>query len=112
MKRACALSSLDGKRARSELVDGGWFVEGVECWLHFLCCTGSLNDDNRKLEWTLNALDMEDPFKREPVVPADILECLRCMLPLSVVCVAIGLCVVAVGRKGSQSVTLLGIGKT
>ena len=52
---------------------------GVDVWLHFLLCTGSLNDDNRKLQWTLDALAMDDPFEREHVVPEDILNCLRCM---------------------------------
>ena len=55
---------------------------GFDCaWLVvciFFGCTGSLNDDNRKLEWTVEALAMEDPFEREHEVPEDISKCLRC----------------------------------
>ena len=50
-------------------------MSGVKVTLRL--CADSLADDDRKLEWTLDALEFEDPFDKEVVMHSDILKCLR-----------------------------------
>ena len=40
------------------------------------CLTGEMKDDVQKLDFTIKALAMDDPFVSIPVVHADIRECL------------------------------------
>ena len=74
------------KKTKHEQVVAGQFLlmAGVKVALRI--CADSLADDDRKLEWTLDALEFEDPFDKEVVVHSDILKCLRCLCFLSFWC--------------------------
>ena len=79
MKRGGAQQADYVKRARQEQMDGGAFhalvgLVGALC-LH----AGSLNDENRKLAFTVEALKRDDPFAEEDVMHIDIHACLRCI---------------------------------
>ena len=60
----CALSGLGEKRSKIGPTDEGLSLSWP--WLLWVVHmrTGSLDDDNRKMEWTLDALVMKDPFAR------------------------------------------------
>ena len=48
-------------------------------WTFAECaCAGSMDDDNRKLEWTLKAIAMNDPFEQKQDADSDIKDCLTC----------------------------------
>ena len=81
MKRGGAQSDNYAKKVRTEGMDGGLNRGKLKvhvCDTELLCCAGSLADDNKKLEFTLKALKLDDPFGKEEVMHSDIQECLRC----------------------------------
>ena len=84
MKRGVAQLCDNTKRPKMEQsVGGALIVSGV--WACVTCfCAGSMDDDNRKLAWTLDALAMADPFEQEQEVDNDIIGCL--MYACSFVC--------------------------
>ena len=65
------------KRSAHELSDdlGQSFRCSCMLGLHF-CAAGEMKDDVQKLEFTIKALAMEDPFTNDPAMHDDIRECL------------------------------------
>ena len=77
MKRGVAPQCASAKRVKPDQADEGALWLPVE-WAFALCvCAGSLEDDDRKLEWTLEAIEMADPFVQEQQMHSDITDCLR-----------------------------------
>ena len=71
------------KKTKHEQVDAGQFFLMAGVMVALCMCADTLADDDRKLEWTLNALEFKDPFDKEVIVHSDILNCLRCTCFLS-----------------------------
>ena len=74
------------KKTKHEQVVAGQFLLMAGVKVAWRMCADALADDDRKLEWTLDALEFEDPFDKEVVVHSDILKCLRCPCFLSFWC--------------------------
>ena len=84
MKRGVAPQGVSAKRAKPEQVAAGALWLPV-AWAFAQCVReGLLEEENQKLEFALEAIEMDDPFELKQQMHSDIMDCLMCACCCSV----------------------------
>ena len=84
MKRGVASQGVSAKRAKPEQAAAGALWLPV-AWAFAQCVReGLLEEENQKLEFALEAIEMDDPFVLKQQMHSDIMDCLMCACCCSV----------------------------